>query len=141
MRVSLLTDSEFDTNIDSVGLIFIAAHYLHLFYNMLLGAKGSVNLNVVFISIAQMFQELDEDQLKSLPALSAAVVSQEQLSHLSASQQLALRRVQTQVPTLKYSEHMDTRIKQNHEPNGSASSMGINLLVIVALGLISRFSA
>lgn len=89
----------------------------------------------------QIFKELDDDQLKSLPTLSAAVVSQEQLSHLSGSQQLALTRVQKEVRILKYSEDTDSSIKQNHKPNGSASSMDINLLVIVALAVISRFSA
>jgi hypothetical protein len=45
------------------------------------------------------------------------------------------------VPILKYSEDMDSNIKQNHEPNSSSSSTDMNLLVIVVLGLISRFSA
>jgi hypothetical protein len=88
-----------------------------------------------------LFQELDDAQLKSLPTLSAAAVSREQLSHLSASQQLALRRVQNEVPILKYSEDMDSNIEQNREPDSSASSTDMNLLVIVVLGLISRFSA
>jgi hypothetical protein len=88
-----------------------------------------------------LFQELDDDQLKSLPTLSAAVVTKEQFSHLSASQQLALRRVHEEMPILTYSEDMDSNIKQSPEPNSSASSTDMNLLVIVVLGLISRFSA
>jgi hypothetical protein len=88
-----------------------------------------------------LFQELNDDQLKSLPTLSAAVVSEEQLSHLSGSQQLALTRVQKEVPILKYSEDTDSSMKQNHKPNGSASSMDINLLVIIVLAVISRFTA
>jgi hypothetical protein len=35
--------------------------------------------------VALLFQELDDDQLKSLPTLSAAVVSDEQLSQPSES--------------------------------------------------------
>ncbi|XP_023726242.1 uncharacterized protein LOC111874734 isoform X3 [Cryptotermes secundus] len=89
----------------------------------------------------QIFKELDDDQLKSLPTLSAAVVSQEQLSHLSRSQQLALTRIQKEVRILKYSEDTDSSIKQQHKPNGSASSTDINLLVIVVLAVISRFIA
>lgn len=90
--------------------------------------------------VFELFQELDSDQLKSLPTMSAAVVSAEQLSYLSESQQSALARVQRAIPILKYSTGKGSSSKENHEPKGSASSKHLNLLVIVAVAVISRFS-
>jgi hypothetical protein len=91
--------------------------------------------------MSELFQELDSGQLKSLPTLSAAAVSAEQLSHLSESQQSALARVQRVVPILKLSAGKGSSSKQNNKLKGSsASSKALNLLVIVALAVISRFS-
>ncbi|XP_069695018.1 uncharacterized protein [Periplaneta americana] len=95
----------------------------------------------------QIFKELDEDQLKSLSTLSAAVVSEEQLSHLSESQQLALVRVQRELPVLKHPEATnfttdfttDFTTEQNDVPTGSASQYKTSLIMVVS-AVIFRFS-
>jgi hypothetical protein len=91
--------------------------------------------------VPELFQELNDDQLKSLPTLSAAVVSEEQLSYLSESQKLSLARVQKEVPILKHSKDTDCSTKENDKVKGNASSKDFNLLVIIALTVISKFSA
>jgi hypothetical protein len=88
--------------------------------------------------VASLFQELDDDQLKSLPTLSAAVVSDEQLSQLSESQQLALERVRKEIPVLKHSADADSITTDGNTEDSSTSSMDLNLLVIFALPVISR---
>jgi len=90
--------------------------------------------------LSELFQELDSDQLKSLPTLSAAVVSEEQLSHLSEAQQSALARVQRGVPILKLASSKSSISKHNNKQESGASTKDLNLLVIVALSVISRFS-
>lgn len=90
--------------------------------------------------LSELFQELDSDQLKSLPTLSAAAVSPEQLSHLSEAQQSALARVQREVPILKLTTSKSSISKYNNKQESGASTKDLNLLVIVALAVISRFS-
>ena len=91
--------------------------------------------------LSELFQELDSDQLKSLSTLSAAAVSAEQLSHLSEAQQSALARVQRVVPVLKRAAGKSTISKHNNnEQESGASTKDLNLLVIVALAVISRFN-
>jgi len=87
--------------------------------------------------LPELFQEFNADQLKSLPTLSAAVVSEEQLSFISETQLLSLARVQKAVPIL----NTDSSTEENDRLKGSASSKDLNLLVVVALAVISRFSA
>jgi hypothetical protein len=83
---------------------------------------------------------LDSDQLRSLPTLSAAAVSAEQLSHLSELQQSALVRVQKVVPVLKLAASKSSSSKHDSKKNRCASTKDLNLLVIVASAVISRFS-
>lgn len=90
--------------------------------------------------LSELFQELDSDQLKSLPTLSAAAVSAEQLSHLSEAQQSALARVQRVVPILKLATSKSSISEHNNKQESGASTKDLNLLVIVALAVISRFS-
>jgi hypothetical protein len=90
--------------------------------------------------LSELFQELDTDQLKSLPTLSAAAVSAEQLSHLSEAQQSALARVQREGPIWKLAASKSSSSKHNNKQESGASTKDLNLLVIVALAVISRFS-
>lgn len=92
-------------------------------------------------ALLKLLQEFDDDQLKSLPTLSAAVVSKEQLSYLSESQKLSLARVQKEVPILKHLKDPDCSTKENGRVRGSASFKNFSFLVVISLAVISRFSA
>ncbi|PSN41287.1 hypothetical protein C0J52_09873, partial [Blattella germanica] len=100
--------------------------------NPLVGLQPSA---VKFIP-PQLFKELNEDQLKSLPTLSSAVVSEEQKSHLSESQQEALVRVQTEVPVLKPSI---LRTRSQSKASDSIPAKSILLLLSTALAVMTVF--
>jgi hypothetical protein len=91
--------------------------------------------------VALLFQELDDDQLKSLPTLRAAVVSDKQISQLLESHQLALERVRKEIPALEHSADADSSKTDGNTKNSITSAMDLNLVVIFPLPVISRFSA
>jgi len=67
-------------------------------------------------------------------------VSAEQLSHLSEAQQSALARVQREGPIWKLAASKSSSSKHNNKQESGASTKDLNLLAIVALAVISRFS-
>ena len=81
-----------------------------------------------------MLQEFNEDQLKSLPTLSAAVVSEEQISHLSESQHQALTRVQKEVPVLRHSS--DNEILNRDQSGSSVASVPVRNLCLLIVALV-----